>query len=201
MSSGEASLLKEMAGFPIDGVCLLYNRRPPLLECERPLVEGFMAEYGEDPRQIDKEDARWLSYRARTLTQFMREVLQVMDAAGREQGRGKGLEVSAVVMGSLEENLFHAIDLKAWVDEGVIDTIIPYSSFRDLESMEEAWTDLVDIAPFVSITRGTACKLAPNIMPRQLSPEDIRRRASALYEAGGGPHLLVGQRRAPATLK
>jgi len=178
------SLLKEMAGFPIDGICLLYNRRPPLVEYEQPLVEGFTAEYGEDPRHIDEEDPRWLSYRGRTLTQFMREVREAMDQAGLEQGRGKRLEVSAVVMGSLEENLFHAIDLKAWVDEGLIDVIMPYSSFHDLESMEEAWTDPGDIMPFVSITKGTACKLAPNIMPRQLSPEAIRRRAAALYEAG-----------------
>lgn len=178
------SLLKEIAGFPIDGICLLYNRRPPLVEYEPPLVEGFIAEYGEDPRQIDENDPRWLSYRARTLTQFMREVREAMDQAGLEQGRGVRLEVSAVVMGSLEENLFHAMDLKAWVDEGLIDTIMPYSSFHDLESMSEAWTDPADIMPFVSITKGTACKLAPNIMPRQLSPEAIRRRAAALYDAG-----------------
>ena len=178
------SLLKEMAGFPIDGICLLYNRRPPLVEYEQPLIEGFTAEYGDDPRQIDEDDPRWLSYRARTLTQFLREVREAMDEAGLAQGRGKRLEVSAVVMASLEENLFHAMDLKAWVDEGLIDTIMPYSSFPDLESMEEAWTDPSDILPFVSITKGTACKLAPNIMPRQLSPEAIRRRAAALYDAG-----------------
>ena len=178
------SLLKEIAEFPIDGVCLLYNRRPPLVEYEPSLVEGFRGEYGEDPRQIDEHDPRWLLYRARTLTQFMREVREAMDEAGLAQDRGKRLEVSAVVMGSLEENLFHAIDLKAWVEEGLIDTIMPYSSFEDLESMEEAWTDPADIAPFVSITKGTACKLAPNIMPRQLSPEAIRKRAAALYDAG-----------------
>jgi uncharacterized lipoprotein YddW (UPF0748 family) len=173
-----------MAEFPIDGICLLYNRRPPLVEYEPPLVDGFKAEYGEDPRQIDEDDPRWLKYRARILTQFMREVRAAMNEAGIKQGRGKRLEVSAIVMGSLGENLFHAMDLKAWVDEGLIDTIMPYSSFHDLESMSEAWNDPSDIAPFVSITKGTACKIAPNIMPRQLSPEAIRRRAAALYEAG-----------------
>ena len=43
------SLLREMAQFPIDGVCLLYNRRPPMIEYEPPLVEGFQREYGQDP--------------------------------------------------------------------------------------------------------------------------------------------------------
>ena len=180
------SLLREMAEFPIDGVCLLYNRRPPLVEYEAPVVEGFKTEYGDDPRQIDENDPRWLTYRARTLTQFMREVRQAMDEAAEQRGRDRPLEISAVVMGSLEENLVNAIDLKAWIEAGVIDVIMPYSSFPGLESMDEAWTDPRDIEPFVSITRGTACKLAPNIMPRQLSPEAIRRRAAALYDAGVG---------------
>ena len=34
-------LLAEMAGYGVDGVCLLYNRRPPLVEYEPPLVDGF----------------------------------------------------------------------------------------------------------------------------------------------------------------
>ena len=120
----------------------------------------------------------------------MREVREAMDEVGREQGRGKRLEISAVVMASVEENLFNAIDLKAWIDEGVIDVIMPYSSFPNLESLTEAWTDPREIEPFVSLTKGTACKLAPNIMPRQLSPEAIRRRAAALYESGV-EHLFV----------
>ena len=45
------SLFREMAsGYPIDGVCLLYNRRPPLLVYEAPLVEGYRAKFGRDPR-------------------------------------------------------------------------------------------------------------------------------------------------------
>ena len=178
------SLLQEMAAFHIDGVCLLYNRRPPLVEYEPPIVDGFKAKFGLDPRQMDENDPQWLIYRATFLTQFMREVREAMDEAAERQGRGVRLEVSAVVMGSVEENLQDAIDLKAWIEEGVVDTIIPYSSFPKLESMSEAWTDPAEIAQFVSLVRGTACKLAPNIMPRQLTPEAIRRRVAALYESG-----------------
>ena len=90
-------------------------------------------------------DERVWTVQATFMTQFMREVREAMDEAGLAQDRGKRLEVSAVVMGSLEENLFHAIDLKAWVEEGLIDTIMPYSSFEDLESMEEAWTDPAEV--------------------------------------------------------
>ena len=55
------SLFREIAGYDIDGICLLYNRRPPYVEYEPPLTDGFKAEYGEDPREIDERDQRWLS--------------------------------------------------------------------------------------------------------------------------------------------
>ena len=177
------SLLREMAGYDVDGVCVLYNRRPPVVEYEAPVVEGFKAEFGEDPRQIDESDPRWLTYRARTLTQFHREVREAMDAAAKEQGRRR-IEVSAIVMSTEEENLFNAMDLRAWVEEGLVDTLIPYTSEPDLEGLTDAWADPRDIEFFVSLTKGTSCKLAPNLMPRWMSPETYRRRAAALYGAG-----------------
>ncbi len=68
-------MFREMATrYPIDGVCLLYNRSPPLSAYEKPLVKGFQERYGRDPRQLDEKDPRWLSYRASMLTQFMREL-------------------------------------------------------------------------------------------------------------------------------
>lgn len=178
------SLLEEMTRLGVDGVCLLYNRRPPLVEYEPPLIEGFISEYGDDPRKIEEDDPRWLSFRSRVLTKFMHEVRDAMDLATEKLGRTKRLEVSAVVMASPEENLYHAMDLKTWIDEGVIDTLIPYSSFHDLESMSEAWTDVNQVEALLSLTRGTSCTLAPNIMPRQLSPEELRIRANVLYDAG-----------------
>ena len=177
------SLLREMAGFPIDGVCLLYNRRPPLVEYEPPVVEGFQEEFGEDPFQLDEMDRRWLSYRARTLTQFHREVREAMDDEAEKQGR-KRIEVSAIVMRDEEENLANAMDLKAWVDEGLVDTIIPFSSEPNLAIRNEVWTDPRYAEYFVSLTKGTSCKLALNIIPRQMSPEAYRNRAAALYRAG-----------------
>ncbi len=176
------SLLSEMAGYDVDGICLLYNRRPPLVEYEPPVVDGFKAEYGEDPRRLDERDPRWLSYRARVLTQFMREVREAMDDAGRR--RGRPVEVSAIVMSTEQENLSVAMDLRAWVSEGLVDTIIPYSSGPNLDSMNPSWTDPSALDFFVSITKGTQVKLAPNIMPRQMSPEEYRRRASRLYAYG-----------------
>ena len=178
------SLLREMAAFPIDGVVLLYNRRPPLVEYEPPLVEAFKAEHGEDPFVLDEMEPRWLSYRARVLTQFMREVREAMDAASEERGGGNRIEVSAIVNGTEEENVYRGMDLRAWVSEGLVDTLIPYTSAPNYNSFVESWPDARDLDFFIELTKGTPCKLAPNLMPRQMSGEDYMRKAARLYEAG-----------------
>ena len=177
-------LLAEMAGYGVDGVCLLYNRRPPLVEYEPPLVDGFIAEFGQDPRRLAPHDPRWLKYRAAALTAFMREVRQAMDARGSKPGRRERIEVSAIVMGSEQENLVNAMDIKAWVDEGLVDTLIPYTSEPNLDSNLHAWKDPAALTYFLDLVDGTPCRLAPNIMPRQLGPEEYRRRLATIYAAG-----------------
>jgi hypothetical protein len=178
------SLLKETASYPIDGICMLYNRRPPVVEYEAPIVKGFKAKYGLDPRQLDHKDPRWLKYRATFVTQFMREVREAMQQVSRDQKRSKPLEVSAIVMNSEAENLYFGMDVEAWVKEKLVDTIIPYSSALRLDSSQDSWLDPKDADFFLHITEGTGCKLALNLMPRQISGEEYRKRAARLYRAG-----------------
>ncbi len=178
------AVLREIAERPVDGVCLLFNRRMPLVEYEPPVVEGFQQEYGLDPRELPADDPRWLAYRARTLTGFLRELRAAMDDL-RSAG-AKRLDIGAVVAATEQENLQDGIDLRAWMSEGLIDTLIPYSSEPVYDSHEMAWTDPSQLAFFVDLVRGTDCVLAPNLMPRHQSPEDFRRRASTVYEAGAG---------------
>jgi len=183
------SLLKEMAAYPLDGICLAYNRRPPLLEYETPIVDGFKSQFREDPRNLPERDPRWLSYRAAFLTEFMREVRAAMKAVAREQKRSKPLEISAIVMSSESENLFQAMDLQTWMTEELVDTIVPYTSVERLLSSADSWTNPRDAEFFLKISRGSNCKLAFNLMPRILPPEELRRRAHGLYQAGA-EHLF-----------
>lgn len=178
------SLLREMAQRPIDGICLLYNRRMPLVEYEPPIVEGFKQKFGDDPRELGAHDSRWLSYRAHVLTEFMREVRDAMDQEGRAQGRNKRIEISAIVGGTEQENLVNGMDLAAWVDEGLVDTLIPYTSGANYDSSVTAWTDPKQLEFFVNLVRGTSCVLAPNLMPRHMTPEEFRHRAATVYSAG-----------------
>ena len=114
----------------------------------------------------------------------MREVRDAMDHVAEEQGRDRRIEVSAIVVSTEQENLYNAMDLKAWVDQGLVDTLIPYSSEPNVGGNGRSWTDVRDLDYFIGITKGTPCRLAPNIMPRHTTAEDYRRRALALYEAG-----------------
>ena len=81
------SLLREVVQYPVDGVCMLYNRRLPLVEYEPQLVEGFRAEHGVDPRSLEPLDPTWLRYRSGVLTEFHRELRAAMDEESRRQGR------------------------------------------------------------------------------------------------------------------
>ena len=179
------AVLREVASYPIDGICLLYNRRPPYLDHEAPLIEGFKADYGRDPRDLEETDPDWLAYRGGVLTDFMRAVRRSMDEVAEKQGRDARIQVSACVLGTEEDNRFFGLDVETWAREGLIDTLIPYSPAPLALPVEsDTWSDPWQVEPFVRMTRGTDCTLAINLMPRDLSAADYRRMAHMLYEAG-----------------
>lgn len=177
-------LLRETMQYAVDGICLLYNRRMPLLEFEAPLVDSFVAQYGIDPRKLAENDPQWTAHRANVLTDFMRELRAAAEDETRRQRRAKPIAITVVVLSSVAENLQQAIDLETWVREELIDTLVPYSSVAGLASDRASWLDPREAEPFVRLTRGTKCHLSLNLMPRQIAPEEYRRRAHALYEAG-----------------
>jgi len=178
------SLLREMASYPVDGVCLLYNRQPPFLDYERPLVEGFKAKSGRYPRELDAKDPQWFSYRSSVLTEFMRDLRRDLDTVARQRRRPRKIEISAWVLGSEEENLFYGLDLATWLKEGLVDTLIPYTSAEHLFSWQLAWENPRDVEYWQNFVRGTNCRLALNVMPRDLSSQAYKKKAHALYESG-----------------
>ena len=175
------SLLSEMVGYGTDGVCILYNRRPPLVEYDQPLVDEFIIEHGIDPRTLDPGDPRWIKRKATALTSFHRELRDAMDSTGVSEFTGARRKISVIVMSNEEENLKYGMDLETWVKEDLVDVIIPYSSAPDVDSSSHAWSDPRDIDYFVSIARGTSCTVAANMMPRTLTSEEYRTIASGLY--------------------
>lgn len=166
--------VQEMLAYPVDGLCIAYNRRPPLVEYEQPVLDSFRAATGLDATRLDDRDPRWLKHRAGVLTQFMRELRLIVGAK----------PVTAIVMSSQRENLHQAIDLETWIAEGLVDTIVPYTSVERLASTADSWDNPGDLEFFVRITRGTRCELAPNMMPRLMAPETYLKRAKGIYDLG-----------------
>ena len=67
---------------------------------------------------------------------------------GRE--RGKRVDVGACVLGKEEDNLYFAMDIPAWVKEGLIDTLIPYSPAPlAMPVATDTWATADQIVPFV----------------------------------------------------
>ena len=176
-------ILAEVAQHPVDGIAILFNRRPPLVGYEAPLVEGFIEEFGEDPRALPDDDERWLRYRSIGLTEFMRELRRALDNLAAEQGRARRLDISACVS-NREENFIHGLDLETLVREELVDTLIPYTSAPELDSSAESWRTAEEAAYFVALTQGTACALSMSILPRHMGPEDYRRKVAMLRGAG-----------------
>ena len=71
-------------------------------------MSGFLQEYGEDPRTLDEWDERWLRYRFRALTAFVRELRAELDSVGRKAGRRIALSADTFALPA--GNLYYGLD-------------------------------------------------------------------------------------------
>ncbi len=123
------AIIREALGeIDADGVNLCFVRGPHFLGYEQPVRDAFRAQYGGDAREVEPSDPRLEAIRASFMTRFVREVRQVLERVGREQGKRRELSVwvwpstRKVWLGGtpLEEGL----DVKAWIRDGLLDSVI-----------------------------------------------------------------------------
>jgi len=139
------AILREVLQRDVDGVEIDFLRHPPVLGYEEPLVKGFMAKYGVDPKTLPDNDERWLAFRCEIMTDFMREVRKAVDAAAKEKGRPLG--ISARV--DHQQYRPTGLDIETWMKDGLIDI---------LEVGQHSLGGYVfDLAPFVRMAEGTGC--------------------------------------------
>ena len=150
------AILREIAEYGVDGIAIEYIRRPPLASYEPPIVDAFRAETGLDARALPEDDERWLRFRCRVLDEFMRELRAELDAVAAEQGRDRRIEITAMVSARQEENIRDGMDVAAWIADGTVDTLIPYTMAPELVSSEEAWPDPAAADVWLDLVRGTA---------------------------------------------
>ena len=101
---------------------------------ERPVVDSFLQAYGVAMGDLDYFDERVLAHRATFLTQLLRETRQMLDEAGRQQGRH--LRTSYVIpaedygstpvpdLGLFTHLKIHAMDVETWVHDGLVDDLV-----------------------------------------------------------------------------
>ena len=108
--------------FDVDGVCLCFVRGPEFLGYDPPVLEAFRLRYGEDATAVGFDDPRMRSVRSEFMTRFVRDVRRVVSNVGRK--KGKQLELSAWLYGSVSQNLDYGFDVVGWINGGLLDNVI-----------------------------------------------------------------------------
>ena len=174
----QVEFLAELASWGADGIDLNFLRGPPFVGYEEPLVSGFLQEYGDDPRTLDEWDERWLRYRCRALTAFVRELRAELDAVGRKAGRR--IAVSADTFALPAGNLYYGLDVAAWVAEGLVDRLHPWGKIRGQPA--------VDMAHYRGLVAGSPVELWPHLRVwddgTDAAYDAYRQEALSLYDAG-----------------
>ena len=94
------------------------------------VIEEVCGRYGADGLEMDPyvrvffkpSEAR---KNAPVLTDFVRQIRQLLDRIG--EGRGEALCLAARVDPAEEANLAVGMDVRAWLAEGLVDLVVPYS--------------------------------------------------------------------------
>jgi len=117
------------------------------------IVDSYRQTYGEDA-PVDAKDPRWCQHVADYVTELFRRMREHLDAY--EQRTGKHVELLVGVagiapVGDYEKTgplLYRAADWRAWVDMGLIDTLVMHSidwdPKRPLETYREYGREIMD---------------------------------------------------------
>lgn len=198
------ALLLETLESGFDGVHVLFCRSHPFVLYEQPVIDRFLDEYGEDPRDSGEDDPRFWRVLSTFVTEFLRELRRSVDEMGAAQGRR--LEIACSITSTqqsrlmapgddpstrpeveggsgrfgstdlLASNLMWGIDVETMVRERLADYLLPHPAFA-----VNAGTWLPDLMRLVA---GTGVKVYPDLYPRRLPPAAALYSGETLYSLG-----------------
>ncbi len=141
-------LFQECVEWGADGVDNVFVRGLPLVLYEEPLLEAFRAAHGEAATEVAEDDPRLLGMRAEIVTLYMRELRAALP---------EGTPIVATVPATPRLCMTFALDLKSWIDEGLIDILRPYR-------WGEGAADVpLEMQGFADLVAGSPVKLLPVI--------------------------------------
>lgn len=166
-------IFREVLHAEPDGLNVLYNKGFPLVLWEDAFCDRFQELYGADARAVAEDDPRLYDLRAEFLTQWMREVRQLLDEFQRERGLTQRLALSTMCLASEAENRRFGLDIARWAREGLVDQIGALQ-----------WPGApIDLTWLLRITAETGVPTYPGMVGWKL-PADVMRQAQEWNEAG-----------------
>ena len=179
------TLFREALAYGIDGITLYLNRFKPFVLYERPVIDSFKAEYGEDPREVAEDDPRWIRHTADYLTAFLREVRKLVDEKPNRY-------LACTLYGGPSQYddpeswdpIQYNCDVETWIREGLMDYLFPTQ--YPLVRLIRKWSELA---------KGKV-HIWPDLIPLSMPGEEFARLAKEYYEAGAdGISLRDGEGR------
>lgn len=149
-------LIKEIADYDPDGVCLCFIRGVPLVLYEPIMVEGFKKQYGIDPRTRDELDPRWMDYQGTVVTSFVKRVKKILRPNQR---------LSVMVPATELDCRRWGLDVATWVKEGIIDDLLPTGQRFDENDIHRDAPDNLDFKYFARLPGREKIRLLPLIYP------------------------------------
>ncbi len=172
-------VLREAVGFGADGANLSFNRGAPCVLYEQPFCTLFEERHGEDPRALPETDERIMALRAELMTEFMREIRQMLDEEQARRGDGERLAISAFVYANEADNLRFGIDVRGWVQAGLLDEISPYMGAGGAKAKA------YDMEFFREVCGERGIPWRPTIIGWRAPPlDDMMRQVLDWYDAG-----------------
>jgi hypothetical protein len=166
------AIIREAAGYGIDGIHMNFLRHPPFFGHDPPLVTAFRKKFGVEPDAVP-DDERWHRLRADIMTEFVRQVRKALDEVGAQTGRRIALSATM----EFKDYLKQGLDVERWVKEGLVDLISP--------GVHGLGGTYFSVEPFAEMTRGTQCKLFPMLecTIRGHDPTPASERGEVTYES------------------
>jgi len=176
-----------------DGINILFSRSFPFVYYESPVCEAFQKAYQTDMRKLPPGDERVQRVRASFVTQFLREVRAMLDEVGKTQGRyiptcylvpvhNSPANIPAEARASgLAECLFNALDVPAWIREGLVDYLVVH---LHMYGEHDGAGVQPKIREFTELAKGTKTKVFVDVYPRRMPPRQYRKIAMSYYAAG-----------------
>ena len=157
------------------------------------IIEEFITRWDNDGVSLDFERDPWLFVEegkpenADLLTDLLRRVREVLDTTARARKRPQHLHVR--VLPDVDLCYARGMDVKTWIEEGLVDAISPGCGYMTLT---------LDLAPWLALVAGKPCWIYPSNNHWKIG-EEVRAWAKLMYQRGAHGlyffnwgHLLYG---------